>query len=95
MCSLSVSCLGSAQNLFERASPHKGQGAAREEVLYASKTMRSKESTLAKLTDYEIRGRASPLGFIGALKSYMKVELLAIFLTVLDEHREGEIPDHV
>ena len=57
--------------------------------------MRPKESTLAKLTDYQIRGLAGLLGFTRALKGYVKAELLAVFLATLDEHCEGEILDHM
>ena len=57
--------------------------------------MRPKENTLEKLTDYQIRGLASLLGFTRALKGYIKAELPAVFLAALDEHCEGEIPDHV
>ena len=57
--------------------------------------MRPKESTLAKLTDYQIRGLAGLLGFMGALKGLTKFELPAAFLAALDEQCGGEIPDHV
>ena len=57
--------------------------------------MRPKESELAKLTDFQIRGLAGLLGFSGALKGYIKSELPAVFLTALDDHCEGEMPDHV
>ena len=57
--------------------------------------MRPKESTLEKLTDFQIRGLARMLGFSSALKGYVKSELLAVFLATLDAHCEGEIPDHV
>ena len=57
--------------------------------------MRPKESTLAKLTDYQIRGLAGLLGFTGALKGLTKFELPAAFLAALDERCGGEIPDHI
>ena len=57
--------------------------------------MRPKESTLEKLTDFQIRGLAGLLGFSGALKGHVKAELPAVFLAALDAHCEGEVPDHV
>ena len=57
--------------------------------------MRPKESTLAKLTDFQIRGLAGLLGFSGAIKGYVKAELPAAFLAALDAHCEGEMPEHV
>ena len=57
--------------------------------------MRPKESELVKLTDFQIRGLVGLLGFSGALKGYIKSELPAVFLAALDDHCEGEMPDHV
>ena len=57
--------------------------------------MRPKASTLAKLTDYQMHGLTGLLCFTGALKGYVKAKLLAVFLAALDEHCEGEIPEHV
>ena len=53
------------------------------------------ESTLGKLTDYQIRGLAGLLGFTGSLKGLVKAELPTAFLAALDEYCEGEIPEHV
>ena len=57
--------------------------------------MRPKESTLAKLTDYQIRGLAGLLGVTGALKGLAKFELPNAFLVALDDQCGGEIPDRI
>ena len=57
--------------------------------------MRPKATTLEKLTDFQIRGLAGLLGFSGDLKGLVKSELPDAFLAALDEHCEGEMPDHV
>ena len=57
--------------------------------------MRPTERSLAKLTDHQIRGLAGLLGFTGALTGLVKSELPAAFLAALDDHCDGEIPDHV
>ena len=57
--------------------------------------MRPKTETLAKLTDFQIRGLAGLLGFSGSLKGYVKSELPEVFLAALDEFCDGDMPEHV
>ena len=54
-------------------------------VLCVLKTMRPTEPQLEKLTDFQIRGLAGLLRFLGALKGHVKAELPVVFLTTLDE----------
>ena len=75
--------------------PHPAWGCSCEAVLCTTEMMRPKESELAKLTDFQIRGLVGLLGFFGSLKGYIKSELPAVFLAALDDHCEGEMPDHV
>ena len=57
--------------------------------------MRPKESTLAKLTDFQICGLTGLLGFFGAIKGYVKEELPAAFLAALNAHCEGKMLEHM
>ena len=70
-------------------------GCTVDAVLCALKTMRPTEPQLEKLTGFQIRGLASLLGFPRALKGHIKAELPTVVLVALDDHCEGEIPEHV